>query len=81
MASTGQQLGVAVGLALLVAMTNGRTADLAGPTLIEAAVQSTRTAILTATAGIVVAAVVAVIPIYLRHRTVLVSAIPETVAR
>ncbi|MFG2819421.1 MFS transporter [Kitasatospora sp. NPDC048365] len=57
--STGQQVGSAVGLAVLVAVANAGTAGLSGEELRSATTDGLRTAVLVATAGIAVLVLVA----------------------
>ena len=73
MASTGQQLGNAVGLAILVAIANRGTAGLTGESLRTATTHGLRLAVLLTAAGVVVTAAIALTG---RRRTpVLVDAI------
>ncbi|MGW4500534.1 MFS transporter [Micromonospora sp. NPDC004336] len=58
-ASTAQQVGGAVGLAVLVALANSPTDGLTGPALRAATAEGLRTAVLVAAAGIGVTALVA----------------------
>lgn len=58
-ASTAQQVGGAVGLALLVAVANADTGGLTGPALSAATTDGLRTAVFCAAAGIAVCALVA----------------------
>lgn len=61
-ASTGQQIGAAVGLAVLVAVANSGTHGLTGEPLLTATTSGLRTAVLLAAAGIAVTALLTVLP-------------------
>jgi EmrB/QacA subfamily drug resistance transporter len=59
--STGQQVGAAVGLAILVAIANAGTTGLTGEPLREATTDGLRTSVFVATAGIVATVLVALV--------------------